>query len=90
MDADIVILETVEEVVKKHTTNVVNPNYREIAHRISVELDQLELLHDISEIPRSGYYHVRIKVGLRVPYFVLLPKKAQQKLFTNLLKLQEA
>lgn len=89
MDADIIILETVEKVIRKHTA-VRNPNYEEIVHNVSVELDQMELLHDIGKRPKKGYYHVRVIVGSVIPYFILLPKKAQQKLFTNLLKVQEA
>jgi hypothetical protein len=88
MDSRIIILDKVEEVIKKHA-EVPNPNYEKIVHNISVELDQMELIHDIAKHPKKGYITARVAVGGRVPYYILVPQDAQQKLFYNLLK-QEA
>ena len=85
MDSRCLILDTVEEVIKKHTS-VRNPNYKTIAHNVSVELDQMELIHDIAKKPKKGYIQARVEVGGVVPYYILVPANADQKLFFNTIK----
>lgn len=81
MEAQMSILDTVEKVIRKHRANRGSKRINQVVHNISIELDQMYLLHDIHAAPRPGYSFVKIYES----WYVVFPARAQQKLFTNLL-----